>query len=235
MNILILGGAGYIGSVLVPLLLFYGHKVTVLDNFLYGENSLAACCHYPKFDVHKVDVRNFKDLKPYLNADVIIPLAGLVGAPLCDQNPVDARMVNLEHPLRLFRYLSKDQKVIMPTTESAYGSNGEICTEDTPVNPISRYAKDKAKIESILMERKNVVSLRLATVFGMSPRMRMDLLVNDFTWRAFRDKTIVIFEGHFKRTNVHVRDVAQAFVHALTLADGIYNVGAFSISKLGIC
>jgi len=234
MNVLVLGGAGYIGSLLVPELLWTLNKVTVLDNFIYGQNSLAQCCTDENFDVHKVDVRDFDKVKPFLkDADLVIPLAGLVGAPLCDQNPIDAHLVNLEHPLKLFKALSKDQFVVMPTTESAYGSNDEVCTEETPINPLSTYAKDKAAVESILMQRENSVSLRLATVFGMSPRMRLDLLINDFTWRAFTDRTIVIFEGRFRRTCVHVRDVVRALM--LDLKPGIYNVGAFSASKIEVC
>ena len=234
MKILVTGGAGYIGSVLVPKLLVH-HHVTVVDNFLYGENSLAPYCGNKNFDVHKVDVRDIQALRPHLNADVIIPLAGLVGAPLCDSNPVDAALVNLKHPVEMFGLLSKDQLVIMPTTESAYGSNDLVCTEETPINPLSTYAKDKAAVEEVLLERENSISLRLATVFGMSPRMRLDLLINDFAWKAFRDRTLVIFEGNFKRTTCHVQDIARAFVHALGLNPGIYNVGAFSLSKLALC
>jgi len=233
LKILVLGGAGYIGSVLVPKLL--DHKVTVLDNFLYRENSLSDCCRHKNFDAHRVDVRDSEAIKPYMHADVIIPLAGLVGAPLCDLNPVDAELVNLKHPISLFRRLSKDQRVIMPTTESAYGSNDSVCTEETPINPLSRYAKDKATVEAILMHRENAVSLRLATVFGMSPRMRLDLLVNDFAWKAFKEHSIVLFEAHFRRTTCHIQDIANAFIHALELKPGIYNVGAFSLSKLELC
>lgn len=233
MKVLVLGGAGYIGSVLVPKLL--NHEVTVLDNFLYGANSLADCCRHKNFDVHRVDVRDIDAVKPYLKADVIIPLAGLVGAPLCDLNPVDADLLNLKHPISLFKLLSKDQRVIMPTTESSYGSNDSVCTEETPINPLSRYAKDKAAVEAILMHRENAVSLRLATVFGMSPRMRLDLLVNNFAWKAFSEKAIILFESHFKRTTCHIQDIASAFIHALELDPGIYNVGAFSLSKLELC
>jgi nucleoside-diphosphate-sugar epimerase len=234
LKVLVLGGAGYIGSLLVPKLL-ENHSVTVLDNFIYGQNSLPYS-HNPFFDVHKVDVRDFDKVKPFLkDAEVIYPLAALVGAPLCDLNPIDAHLTNLEHPLKLFRVLSKDQRVIMPTTESAYGSNDKICTEDTPINALSSYAKDKAAVEAVLMQRENAVSLRLATVFGMSPRMRLDLLINDFVWRAAHDKTIVLFESHFKRTCVHIRDVVGALEHAIELSSGIYNIGAFSASKLDIC
>jgi nucleoside-diphosphate-sugar epimerase len=239
MNVLVLGGAGYIGSVLIPSLLDTDIKsVTVVDNFIYGQNSLSHCCHHPKFDVYKADARNWSAIKDHVSrADVIFPLAALVGAPLCDQNPIDAKLINLDHPLQMFKSLSRDQRVVMPTTESAYGANdsGE-CTEGTPINPLSTYAKDKAVVEAALLQRENSVSLRFATVFGMSPRMRLDLLINDFVWKAAKEGTIVIYEGHFKRTCLHVRDAVSALQYAMNnLADGMYNVVSFSASKLEIC
>jgi len=237
-NILVLGGAGYIGSILVPELLEEGHKVKVVDNFIYGQNSLSHCCAYKNFNVFKEDVRDWDAIKHHVSqADIILPLAALVGAPICDKNPIDAKLVNLDHPLKLFKSLGSGQRVIMPTTESAYGSteSGE-CTEGTPINPLSTYAKDKAIIETALLQRKDSVSLRFATVFGMSPRMRLDLLINDFTWRAHVDGTIVLYESHFKRTCLHVRDAAGAIRHAIrNLGSGIYNVGAFAATKTEIC
>ena len=244
MRILITGGAGFIGSIMTPMLVEEGYHVTVLDNFLYrqaGANSLAALCRYPNFDIHRGDVRDTNSYAPLLaKADVVIPLAALVGAPLCDLNPIDAELVNLRHPLELFQRLSQDQLCIMPTTESAYGSNVDICTEETPINPLSTYAKHKAVVEDALLQREHSISLRLATVFGMSPRMRLDLLVNDFAWKAYKEGSILLFEEHFRRTVVHVRDVARAFCHAVWDIDsnmqrGIYNVGAFSVSKLKLC
>lgn len=236
MKILITGGAGYIGSILTPLLLSHGHHVTVIDRFIYGETSLAALCGNPRFDVYRVDCRDRSAVMPHLkDADVIIPLAGLVGVPLGDLNPVDAELLNLDSQLGLFDDCSASQVIIMPTTESQYGSNAAICDETTPVNPLSTYARHKVAVEQALMQRPNSVSLRLATVFGMSPRMRIDLLINDFTWRAYKERSIVIFEGHYKRTSVHVSDVARAFVHALTLNPGIYNVGAVVTTKIELC
>ena len=245
MNILVLGGAGYLGSILTPMLVQEGYNVTVLDNFLYrqaGANSLAALCRYPNFDIHRADVRDPSSYATYLkSADVVIPLAALVGAPLCDLNPTDAELVNLQHPLELFSRMSQDQLCIMPTTESSYGSNASICTEETPINPLSTYAKHKATVEDALLQREHSISLRLATVFGMSPRMRLDLLVNDFAWKAYKEGSILLFESHFKRTVVHVRDVARAFSYALDdtvdadMLQGIYNVGAFSLSKMELC
>jgi nucleoside-diphosphate-sugar epimerase len=236
LRILVTGGGGYIGSVLVPKLL-EKHEVTVLDSFLYRQNSLAACCGNPLFDVHKVDCRDNLSVKPFLKrADVIIPLAGLVGAPLCDLNPIDAALLNLHAPIELFKNLSQEQLVLMPTTESSYGSNGSVCNETTPTNPLSTYAEHKVEVEKALLERDKSVSLRLATVFGMSPRMRLDLLINDFVWRAQKDRAFVVFEGKYRRTCVHITDVARAFIHALEKnLRGIYNVGAVTLTKLSLC
>lgn len=219
------------------MLLAEGHHVTVLDNFMYGETSLAAYSGHLGFDIYRVDCRDPQAVRPHLSSpDVVIPLAGLVGVPIGDRNPVDAELINLKAPLELFKALSQDQLVIMPTTESSYGSNAEVCTEETTLNPLSTYAKHKVTVENALLDRGNSISLRLATVFGMSPRMRLDLLVNDFTWRALKDRAMVIFEGKYRRTCVHVSDVARAFLHAIELDSlGIYNVGAVTLTKLSLC
>lgn len=237
MNILITGGAGYIGSVLTPMLLEAGHRVKVIDSFLYGGNTLAPCCAHGTFRVARVDCRDLEAVRPHLKGiDVVIPLAGLVGVPLGNLNPVDAELLNLKAQVGLFTMLSPDQYVIMPTTESSYGSNAEVCTEETVLNPLSTYALHKVAVETALLGRGNACSLRLATVFGMSPRMRLDLLVNDFTYRALRDRAFVVFEGQYRRTCVHVRDVARAFVHALDRhLTGIYNVGACTMTKISLC
>lgn len=238
-RILVTGGAGYIGSTLVPLLLERGHHVTVLDNFLYRENSLAACCRNPRFDVHRVDVRVVPEVVPHLSRhDVVIPLAAIVGAPACDRDPVGAATTNVDAHLMLFRRLSKSQRVIMPTTNSAYGTGRDV-SETSPLYPQSSYAQNKVEVERALLGHPLAVSLRLATVFGMSPRMRMDLLVNDFTWRAVSDRALVLFEGHFMRNYVHVRDVAEAFVHVVEddVRAGVYNVGDSNanVSKRQLC
>jgi len=243
-NILVTGGAGYLGSTLIPELLKAGHKLTVIDNFKYGQNSLAAVCHEPGFQVVKGDVRLKETMQPLLKkADIIIPLAALVGAPICSQDPVGATTVNHDAILMMLDMVSNDQVILMPTTNSAYGTGDEnnFCTETSPLHPISKYATDKVEVEKELMQRENSISFRLATVFGMSPRMRIDLLVNDFTYRAVHDGCVTLFESHFKRNYIHVRDVTRAFMHAMshydTMKGEIYNVGLSeaNLSKRELC
>ena len=217
-NILVTGGAGYLGSTMVPELLNAGHNVTVLDNFMFGQNSLAHVCHHPNFDVVRGDIRVEATMRSLMkSADIIIPLAALVGAPLCNKDPVGATTTNHDAIMMILRLLGKDQIVLMPTTNSAYGTGDEsnFCTEESPLRPISQYAIEKVEIEKTLMQHPNAVSFRLATVFGMSPRMRIDLLVNDFTYRAVYDRFVVLFESQFKRNYIHVRDVARVFLHAI--------------------
>ena len=243
-NILVTGGAGYLGSILVPELLRLGNKVTVLDNFMFAQNSLLECCVYENFDVVRGDARDEDVLKPLVKkADYIIPLAALVGAPLCKRDSIGTITTNRDAVASITRLISKEQRIIMPTTNSGYGvgQKGVYCTEDTPLNPISLYGKTKVEAEKNILERGNSISLRLATVFGMSPRMRTDLLVNDFTYRAVKDRFVVVFEGHFKRNYIHIRDVARAFVHAMDNFDKMkneaYNIGLSdaNLSKLELC
>lgn len=242
-NILVTGGAGYIGSVLVPELLKDGHKVTVIDNFMYDQTSLNHLCNDSNFDVYRGDVRVESDILPHLKkADIVIPLAALVGAPLCNRDPIGATTINKDSVFMMLKNMSKNQKIIMPTTNSAYGSGDDnnFCTEESPLKPISRYAIDKVAVESQLMEHENAISFRLATVFGMSPRMRIDLLVNDMTYRAVNDGFVVLFESHFKRNYIHVRDVVQAFKLGIAkenMRGNIYNVGLSSanVSKRELC
>ncbi len=244
MKILITGGAGYLGSVLTPTLLAQGHAVTVLDGFLFRQNSLMECCQYENFQAVRGDCRDEAVVNPLVQwADVIIPLAALVGAPMCDQDKVAAQTINQDAVQMVCRLVSKDQRVIYPTTNSGYGigESGKFCTEETPLHPISLYGVTKMEAERAVLERENAISFRLATVFGASPRMRLDLLVNDFVYRAVTDRAVVVFEGHFKRNYIHIRDVARVFLHALenfeTMKSQAYNVGLddANLSKLELC
>jgi nucleoside-diphosphate-sugar epimerase len=243
-NILVTGGAGYLGSTLVPELLTAGHKVTVLDNFMFDQASLNQVCCSKNFSIVKGDIRIESVMAPLIRAaDIIIPLAALVGAPLCNLDPIGATTTNHDAITLMIRLLSKEQIVLMPTTNSAYGTGDEnnFCTEESPLRPISRYAIEKVAIEKELMQRENAISFRLATVFGMSPRMRTDLLVNDFTYRAVNDKFVVLFESHFKRNYIHVKDVTRAFIHGINnfhqMKGEIYNVGLSdaNVSKKELC
>jgi nucleoside-diphosphate-sugar epimerase len=244
LNVLVTGGAGYLGSVLVPDLLAAGYRVTVLDNFLYRQNSLAQVCISPLFDVVAGDVRDESLVARLVKtADIVIPLAALVGAPICSKDPIGAQTINHDSVLALLRNLSPQQMVLMPTTNSAYGSGDKdnFCTEESPLRPISKYAIDKVEVEYALMQHPNAISFRLATVFGMSPRMRIDLLVNDFTYRAATDRFVVLFESNFKRNYIHIRDVSRVFQHGITnfetMRGNIFNVGLSSanVSKRELC
>lgn len=244
MKIQVTGGAGYIGSILVPTLLEHGHEVTVLDNFMRGTTELAPCCHYKSFNPVRGDARDERLLDDLVSkADVIIPLAALVGAPLCKEDPITATTLNRDAVIAIADRVSKSQIVVYPTTNSGYGigESGKYCTEETPLKPISLYGVTKVEAEQAVLEKANGVSLRLATVFGISPRMRIDLLVNDFTWRAVTDRAVVIFEGHFKRNYIHLRDVVKGFEHAIEnferMRGQCYNLGLSSanLSKLELC
>jgi nucleoside-diphosphate-sugar epimerase len=232
-RILVTGGAGYLGSVLVPELLAQGHEVTVVDNFMYSQNSLAPACAHRGFRVVSGDIRIESVMAPLIReAEIIIPLAAYVGAPLCSRDPVGAHSVNHDAILMMMKLVGR-----------AYGSGDKnnFCTEESPLNPISQYAVEKVAVEKVLMRHPDAISLRLATVFGMSPRMRIDLLVNDFTYRAVHDRFVVLFEGHFKRNYIHVRDVASAFLHCIAnrerMRGQIYNVGLSdaNVSKRELC
>lgn len=243
-NILVTGGAGYIGSILVPALLEAEHTVTVLDSFMYNQNSLAHVCYNPSLKIVRGDVRSEATVKSLLKkADVIIPLAALVGAPLCDRDPLAATSINRDAILMMIKLASREQRILIPTTNSGYGigQKGKFCTEKSPLKPISLYGRLKVEAEDAVLRRKNSISFRLATVFGMSPRMRIDLLVNDFVYRAVNDRFIVLFESHAKRNYIHVRDVARVFIHGIEnfekMCGEVYNVGLSdaNLSKKELC
>lgn len=231
-HILVTGGAGYLGSVLCERLLAKGYKVTAVDNLLYKQRSLFHLCANPNFDFVFGDVRNESLIRELIKkADVIIPLAAIVGAPACDRDPATAIAIHVESTRYLKSQLSPNQLVVYPTTNSGYGTqSGDVfCTEETPLEPISLYGKTKVEAEQEWLEFSNSITLRLATVFGLSPRMRLDLLVNDFTYKAVTDKYLVIFEKDFKRNYIHIRDIADCFVHSIENADKMrgrpYNAG----------
>jgi nucleoside-diphosphate-sugar epimerase len=231
-HVLITGAAGYLGSILCERLLAAGCRVTGLDNLLYGQEGPFHLCTHHHFEFIYGDARNESLVSSVIrDADVLIPLAALVGAPACDRDPHMARAVNLDAPLLLNRLRSHRQLVIFPTTNSGYGTKtGEsFCTEDTPLEPVSLYGRTKVRAELELLQSPNVITLRLATVFGMSPRMRLDLLVNDFVYAAATHRYIVIFEKDFKRNYIHIRDVADCFLHCIEHSDAMagraYNAG----------
>jgi nucleoside-diphosphate-sugar epimerase len=243
-HILVTGGAGYIGSVLVPMLLGEGYRVTVIDSFMWKQNSLAACCANPNFAVVNGDVRSEAVMRPLVaKADIVIPLAALVGAPLCNKDPIAATTTNKDAIAQMLKFLSPQQRVLMPVTNSGYGVGeaDRFCTEETPLRPISRYGVDKVEAERMILDLENALSFRLATVFGFAPRMRIDLLVNDFVHRAVTDRFVVLFEAHFKRNFIHIIDVARVFVHGLRHFEAMrgrpYNVGLSdaNLSKAELC
>ena len=217
-KVLITGGAGYLGSILSRELLDLGYNVTVYDNLMYKQLSLVDVCHYPNFEFVMGDVRDRKNLLSYIkNSDVIFPLAAIVGFPACDKDKKLATEVNYEQIKFIVENLRDDQKIIYPNSNSGYGvgEDGIHCTEESPLNPVSHYGQTKVDAESIIVDNGNGITLRLATVFGTSPRMRLDLLVNEFVYKAITDTYITVFEKDFKRNYIHIQDVISAFVFML--------------------
>ena len=243
-TVLVTGGAGYIGSVLVTELLNKGYKVIVIDNFIYKQTSLSHLVRNKNLEIVFGDVRDHDLVLEFLKkADVIIPLAAIVGAPACARDPITATSINKTSTSWLINQISKSQQILMPTTNSAYGAGNNLnyCDESSPLNPLSLYAIDKVFIEKLLMEKDNATSFRLATVFGISPRMRLDLLVNNFVYRALTDSFLILFEGHFKRNYVHISDVVKMFMFGIENPDlvrnQIFNFGLSeaNISKVELC
>jgi nucleoside-diphosphate-sugar epimerase len=244
MKILVTGAAGYIGSVLTPTLLKAGHQVVAVDNFMYNQTSLLDCCIDENLTIVRGDVRN-KSLMEKLvkDADAIFPLACLTGAPLCAQDPVGAQTILFDAIDMMLKMTSKNQIIIFPTTNSGYGvgEKGKFCDENTPLRPISLYGKLKVQAEEAILASGHGITLRLATAFGVAPRMRLDLLVNDFTYRAVYDRFVILFEAHFKRNYIHVRDITKAFMHGMNnfekMKNQPYNVGLSdaNLSKLELC
>ena len=243
-RVLVTGGAGYLGSTLVPMLLEAGYSVTVVDNFRYGQNSLLDVCHRKELKIVRGDVRDRALMAEQMKqADLLIPLACLTGAPICEMFPQEAQSVNLDAIRLLLELRSREQRVFFPTTNSGYGVGqaGIHCTEETPLRPVSHYGRLKVEAERLVLESGNSVTFRLATAFGISPRMRLDLLVNDFVYRAVTDGFVVLFQAHFKRNFIHVRDIGGAFLHAIRHFDAMkgqtYNVGLSdaNLSKRELC
>ncbi|MFZ3048286.1 MAG: NAD(P)-dependent oxidoreductase [Desulfatirhabdiaceae bacterium] len=244
MKVLVTGGAGYIGSVMVPALLSKGYQVTVLDSLMHGQFSLLDCCAIKGFNFVKGDICNYELVSALIKSvDIIIPLAAIVGAPACKLNPILTRLVNYDAHMHIIRSVSSHQLVIFPTTNSGYGigEQDSYCTETSPLRPVSEYGKTKVEIEKAFLDTGNSITFRLATVFGMSPRMRMDLLVNDFTYRAYKDRFIVLFEEHFRRNYIHIRDVANAFLFGIEnyqqMKGEPFNIGLSSanLTKRQLC
>ncbi|MBR2411549.1 MAG: NAD(P)-dependent oxidoreductase [Clostridia bacterium] len=243
-DILITGGAGYIGSVLTPELLKLGHRVTVIDNFLYKQSSLLDCCMNKNFTIVNGDARDEELIKKHIKGkDYIFPLAALVGFPLCDKDKTAAVTTNLDAVKLIIKLRAPEQRIIFPCTNSGYGlgQGQSFCTEDSPIDPISLYGKTKMAAEKAVLEAGNSLTFRFATLFGASPRMRTDLLVNDFTYRAVFDRSLIVFEGSFMRNYLHVRDAAGAFIFAMDNFEKMkgrqYNCGLSdaNLSKLELC
>ena len=236
MKVLVTGGAGYVGSVLVPLLLQHGYEVTVLDNLMYGGEGLLPCFYFKNFSFFRGDIRDEVLVRTLLkDAEAVIHLAAITGYPACKKDERLAYDVNLFGTHTIGKHLRSDQTIVFASTGSNYGALvGQVCTEDTPLNPLTVYGMTKTAAEKFLMNNCNTIAYRFATAFGISPRLRLDLLIHDLVYQALRARNLVIYEKNFKRTFIHVRDMAQAFLFALenreALAHNVFNVGAESMN-----
>ena len=235
MKIVITGGAGYIGSMLIPILLSNGHQVHIVDNLFFNGQTLLPYFINPNFSFANVDVRNRAALKKELQgADVIIHLAALVGYPLCKKMPREAVEVNVDGARNVLDLAPKGTRLMYASTGSNYGEVEGICTEDTPLNPLSLYGRTKTDAEEMFLDADNSVSLRFATAFGIAPRLRLDLMINDFAWQAIHQRYLVVYEKHFRRTFIHVRDIARAIFHVIdpAICNGhkVFNVGHESLN-----
>jgi nucleoside-diphosphate-sugar epimerase len=232
MKILVTGGAGYVGSDLVPTLLQEGHTVRVLDSLLFGGRGILTCFRYPKFHFVKGDIRNKALVKECIrDVDVIIHLAAIVGYPACKKDTRLAKEINVNGSKVINAARSKAQRLIFASTGSNYGAIvGDLCEEDTPLNPLTDYGKTKTEGEKIFLDSGNVVVYRFATAFGLANRLRLDLMINDFVYRAVKERNLIIYEKHFKRTFIHVRDMSRSFQFAIKhfarMKDQVFNVGS---------
>ena len=232
MKVLVTGGAGYVGSVLVPCLLERRYQVRVLDNLTYGGLGLLPYCLNPNFEFIKGDVRDPEVVRTAVwDADVIIHLAAIVGYPACKKNPQIAEEVNLGGTMNLDQARSKGQMVVFASTGSNYGHVPEgVCTEETPLNPLTLYGVTKTEAEKRLLESGNAIVYRFATAFGLSPRLRLDLMINDFVYQAVVNHQLIVYERHFQRTFIHVQDMARSILfaidHAGQMRDEVFNVGS---------
>jgi nucleoside-diphosphate-sugar epimerase len=239
MKILITGGAGYKGVLLTESLLNLGYDVTIMDNFMYGYDSITHLLKFPNLNVIKLDIRNLNE-KNLKNYDCIFHLAGISGMPACNNNPHSANSINLESVKNILNFLSPNQYLINASTTSMYGYSKEICNEDSEVKPVSVYGITKYESEKIIQDRNNSISLRFATVFGVSPKMRHDLMVNDFVYKAINDRNLILFAGNIKRTFIHVNDAVNSYLFTLenfeNMKNNVYNVGdeSMNLSKLDI-
>ncbi|GAB4379222.1 MAG: NAD-dependent epimerase/dehydratase [Calditrichia bacterium] len=242
MKVLVTGGAGYVGTTLVPQLLEKGYEVTVFDNLMFGGDYILPFFRYPKFHFIEGDIRDENAVwEVCKTADVIIHLAAIVGYPACRKEPELAKSVNVDGTRNIIKATSRNQMVIYASTGSNYGSVEDICTEETPLNPLSLYGQTKTLAEKMLMEDRNTIGYRFATAFGVSPRMRLDLLINDFTYKAITQGYMVVYESHFMRTFIHVHDMGRAFLFGIENQDKmknrIFNVGSekMNYSKKDVC